>query len=100
MPMIVADNAAGATRGSDANERTLLRQTWEKATIDSFSSAGDLMQKTPIFWEKFVQKKLDRDFGALYRFLNQPYPAGPNVYLERIQANMDRLKMRMATVAA
>jgi hypothetical protein len=35
-------DAAGATRGSDANETTLLRQTWEKATIDSFSSTGDL----------------------------------------------------------
>jgi len=28
---------AGATRGSDTNETLLLRQTWEKATVDSFT---------------------------------------------------------------
>ncbi len=35
-------DTAGATRGLDANEAALLRQTWEKATVDSFSSVEDL----------------------------------------------------------
>ena len=65
--------------------------------INMFSSAADLMQKTPMFWEKYVQAKLDRDFGGLYRFLNQPYPDGPNEYIERIEQNMNRLKSRVAT---
>src|SRR5204863_3411249 len=48
--------------------------------ISMFSSAQDLMQKTPNFWEKFVQVKLNRDFGGVYRFLNDPYPHGANFY--------------------
>jgi len=68
--------------------------------IGMFSSAADLMQKTPTFWDKFVQMKLDRDFGGLHRFLNEPYPDGPNQYLERIEANMERLRGRVAAATA
>lgn len=64
--------------------------------IGMFSSASDLMQKTPTFWEKYVQVKLDRDFGGLYRFLNDPYPNGPNEYLTRIEANMKRLRQTIS----
>ena len=32
-------DAAGASRGSDAKELALLQQTWNKAVVDSFSSA-------------------------------------------------------------
>ena len=63
--------------------------------IGSFTSAMDLMRKTPAFWEKFVLVKLERDFGGLHRFLNDPYPTGPNEYLERIQANIQLLKNRL-----
>lgn len=62
--------------------------------ISMFSSASDLMQKTPAFWEKFVRVKLDRDFGGMHKFLNDPYPAGPNPYVERIEANIQRLRQR------
>jgi len=64
-----------------------------------FSSAEDLMRKTPAFWEGYVQVKLNRDFGGLHRFLNDPYPHGPNHYLERIEANMARLRQRRAVTA-
>jgi hypothetical protein len=60
--------------------------------VAMFSSAKDLIQKTPIFWDKYVQIKLDRDFGSVHRFLNEPYPDGPNLYLQRIEANMERLR--------
>jgi hypothetical protein len=60
-----------------------------------FSSATDLMQKTPAFWEKYVQVKLSRDFGGLYRFLSDPYPSGPNYYLDRIEANMKKLRQQI-----
>jgi hypothetical protein len=60
--------------------------------IATFKSAADLAQRTPVFWEKFVLAKLDRDFAGVYRFLNQPYPDGPNYYLDRIAANLARLK--------
>jgi hypothetical protein len=63
--------------------------------ITMFSSAEDLMRKTPAFWEKFVRLKLDRDFGGLHQFLNDPYPSGPNSYFERVEANIARLRQRL-----
>jgi hypothetical protein len=65
-----------------------------------FSSAEDLMQKTPQFWETYVQSKIEREFLGLYRFLADPYPDGHNSYLERIEVNMARLYRRLAGRAA
>jgi hypothetical protein len=67
-----------------------------KHFIASFTSASDLMRRTPAFWEKFVVNKLDKDFGGLHRFLNDPYPSGPNEYLDRIEANIERLKKKLS----
>jgi hypothetical protein len=61
-----------------------------------FSSAEDLMQKTPMFWEKYVRQKIDREFLGLFRFLSVPYPDGPNNYIERIEANISRLRRQLA----
>jgi hypothetical protein len=61
-----------------------------------FSSAEDLMQKTPLFWENYVWNKINRDFLGLYRFLNDPYPDGPNDYIDSIQANIARLRRELA----
>jgi hypothetical protein len=60
-----------------------------------FASAEDLMQKTPMFWEKYVQQKISREFLGLFQFLNIPYPDGPNAYLERINANIARLRRQL-----
>jgi hypothetical protein len=68
--------------------------------ISMFSSAADLMQKTPAFWEKYVQMKLNRDFAGLYQFLNDPYPQGPNGYLKQIEANIEKLRGRIAAMEA
>ena len=57
-----------------------------------FSSAEDLMQKTPLFWENYVRNKLNRDFAGVYRFLSDPYPDGPNYYMDRIESNIMRLR--------
>lgn len=62
-----------------------------------FSSPDDLMQKTPLFWEKYVQQKINRDFLGLYRYLNDPYPDGPNPYIQQIEANMMRLHRDLAS---
>jgi hypothetical protein len=64
--------------------------------IAAFSSASDLMRKTPTFWHKYVLPKLDRDFGGLHQYLNDPYPDGPNEYMQRVEANMERLSAKMA----
>jgi len=68
--------------------------------VGMFSSADDLLRKTPAFWEGYVQIKLNRDFGGLYRFLNIPYPHGANDYLERVEANMARIRQRLAATVA
>jgi hypothetical protein len=61
-----------------------------------FASKDDLIQKTPIFWESYVKTKIERDFQGLYRVLNNPYPSGPNPYIEPIEANMARLRREVA----
>jgi len=63
--------------------------------LGMFTSAADLMRKTPVFWEKYVTLKLNRDFEGLYRFLNHPYPDGPNYYFQRIELNMQRLRQQL-----
>jgi hypothetical protein len=62
--------------------------------IASFTSGSDLMRRTPSFWQERVRAKLEKDYQGLFRYLNSPYPDGPNDYLARIEANMERLKQR------
>lgn len=64
-----------------------------------FSSAEDLVQKTPLFWENYVQNKINRDFLGLYRFLSDPYPDGPNFYMDKIEANVARIRRELANRA-
>jgi hypothetical protein len=64
-----------------------------------FSSAEDLMLKTPLFWENYVRTKIAREFLGIYRALNNPYPDGPNPYIVRIEANIARLRRETATRA-
>lgn len=64
--------------------------------ITKFGGAYDLIQRTPAFWRDYVLPKLDKDFAGLYRFLNQPYPNGKNWYVDRIEANMGRIREQLA----
>lgn len=61
-----------------------------------FKSAADLKQRTPLFWQKFVMRKLESDFQAMYRFLARPFPHGPNPYLEAVERNIAEIKRRNA----
>jgi hypothetical protein len=49
-----------------------------------------------LFWENYVRNKINREFLGLYRFLNDPYPDGPNPYIDRIEANIARLRRELA----
>ena len=62
----------------------------------NFGGADELMRNTPSFWESYVWPKLNGDFGALYRYLNEPFPKGPNYYLDRIVLNLSRLRQMFA----
>jgi hypothetical protein len=64
-----------------------------------FTSAEDLLQKTPMFWEKFVRAKIENDFQGVYRFLNEPYPDGKNFYIDRIEQNISRLRQQLEKTA-
>jgi hypothetical protein len=66
--------------------------TASAAHLFAFKSAEELMRNTPAFWENYVLPKANGDFLGLYTFLNDPYPDGPNDYLQRIEANMARLR--------
>ena len=64
--------------------------------LTAFATADDLMRDTPTFWESYVWPKLHGDFGSLYSYLNEPYPKGPNFYLDRIVSNLTRLRQMFA----
>ena len=70
-----------------------------KSFVSMFSSAHDLEEKTAGFWLKYVRPKLERDFDGLYHFLNDPYPGGPNFYVEHVEANISRLQKQVALAA-
>ena len=63
--------------------------------VAGFNNPEELIQRTPVFWEQSIKPKLDSELMGLWRFLNDPYPSGPNEYLERIEANMERIKRRV-----
>ncbi len=68
------------------------------ASRRAFKSATDLIERTPIFWQKFVLRKLESDFQAVYRFLARPYPHGSNPYLEAVERNMITIRNRAASL--
>lgn len=57
-----------------------------------YQNADELRRETPQFWRNFVLPRLENEFGAQYRFLNQPWPDGPNAYLERIERNLSVIR--------
>jgi len=61
-----------------------------------FASAEALMASTPAFWSGYVRPRLDADFEGLYRYLADPYPDGPNLYVLRIEDSIARLSARFA----
>ncbi|MDB4385634.1 HD domain-containing protein [Opitutaceae bacterium] len=64
-----------------------------------FSSASDLIRKSPGFWRHFVLPKLTNEFRGVYRYLAVPYPHGENPYIDAIERNMDTINQRIAKLA-
>jgi hypothetical protein len=60
-----------------------------------YQSAEDLMRHTPTFWHDYVLPKLNGDFWGLHKFLHQPYPTGPSEYVQKIEANLARLRQKL-----
>ena len=64
-----------------------------------FASAADLKSRTPAFWEKYVLPKVEKDFQGLFRYLADP-KTGINRYLERIEANIARIRSELQLQSA
>jgi len=64
------------------------------ARFARYQTAEELARRTPQFWQEYVVPKLNNDFLGLCRFLNEPYPDGPNPYIQRIQANLAEIRRR------
>jgi hypothetical protein len=62
----------------------------------AFESAQDLIRRTPAFWTGYVLPKLQEDFWGLHQFLKRPYPHGSNEYVDRVEANIARLRKQSA----
>jgi hypothetical protein len=65
--------------------------------VNMFSTTKDLLHKTPDFWDKYVKPKLKGGFGGQYEYINDPYPDGPNYYMDKIESNIKRLREVIAT---
>lgn len=65
----------------------------------AFQSVEDLRRKSPGFWRYYVCPKIERDFMGLYRFLARPAPDGANIYIEAIEANIQRLERELVAAA-
>jgi hypothetical protein len=64
-----------------------------------FTNHRQLMRDTPAFWRDYVRPRLDRELGGAYRFLNDPYPAGPNPYLDAIERNIRLVREQVESAA-
>lgn len=51
-------------------------------------SVQELIEGTPAFWQDIVRPRLQREYRGAYRFLNSPWPDGPNDYLSRIERSL------------
>jgi hypothetical protein len=60
-----------------------------------FKSAEELIRHTPIFWKDYVLPKITNEFGKIYLFLNDPYPDGPNQYLNQVERHMALLQKQL-----
>lgn len=67
--------------------------------VAAYRSPEDLLRRTPVFWESWARPRLERQLRGFYRFLSDPYPAGRNEYLERIEAHMTQLRRRFGPPA-
>ena len=81
-------------------EEAALYDGEKNSRFAQFSSAEDLIRNSPSFWSDYVEPRIRDDFHELYRYLNDPYPDGPNPYLEAIEKNLSRLRHIIADQAA
>jgi hypothetical protein len=55
-------------------------------------SARELLRNSPSFWTDYVRPRIRDDFKGLYRYLNDPYPDGPNPYILAVEKNVAKIQ--------
>jgi len=60
-----------------------------------FSSADDLIARTPAFWRKVVLPKLENDFQGAYHYLAFSGANGCNDYLDAVTRNIEVIEQRV-----
>jgi hypothetical protein len=81
LPVLFGEFAEAAAFSGDKNH-----------FVATFNGPADLVVRTPDFWRQSIRSKLDQELLGLWRFLNDPFPNGPNEYMDRIEANMERIR--------
>ncbi len=67
--------------------------------LQVYTSPEEVMRLTPSFWKDYVLPRINNEFRKLYLFLNDPYPDGPNPYVQAIEANMARIGKMLSQIA-
>lgn len=62
----------------------------------AYTTAAALVSDTPRFWREFVQRKLEDEFSAVYRYLARPFPHGSNPYIEAVEKNIAKIERHSA----
>lgn len=64
---------------------------YREGGVPGYSSAEDLIKKTPSFFEEFVMKRLSYDFNSVYQYIANHF-GGKNLYIEGIQHNIEKIR--------
>lgn len=64
-----------------------LYQEFKDGGVLGYTSAEDLIGKTPTFWEDHAMKRLKEDFNSVYRFAANDFE-GRNYYIDGINRNI------------
>lgn len=64
----------------------------------SFPTTADLIRNTPTFWESYALPRLETEYEGVFRFLNVPWPSGPNPYLLGVEANLQRIRATLGNL--
>lgn len=59
-----------------------------------YPTLESLVEQTPAFWHDSVMPRLDGPCEKVHMFLNEPYPDGPNPYIQQVLKNLDALHTR------
>ena len=64
--------------------------------VGHYANVEDLLRRTRGFYQDYVRRMLDREWGRVYRVLEYHFPDGTNHYLQAIESNLDRIDRILA----